>query len=80
MRNQSTEEDIRPRVTWDTLEEWLRGCIQHAVQDLWEEEVSELLGQAASSSSLRSRAGLWRVMWPRRLTPALASWLGTSPD
>lgn len=48
MRKQSTEAHVRSSATWDTLEEWLRGRIQQAVQELLEEEVTEFLGRLKS--------------------------------
>jgi len=48
MRKQNTEQESRSSVTWETLEQWVRGRIQAAIQDLLEEEVSELLGRAKS--------------------------------
>ena len=48
MSKPTTETDIRSSVTWNNLDEWLRGRIQQAVQELLEEEVSELLGRFKS--------------------------------
>lgn len=48
MREESTERDVRSSVTWDGLEDWLRGRIQEAVQELLEEEVTDLLGRLKS--------------------------------
>ena len=66
MRNQDPEEDIRSRVRSDTPEEWLRGCIRHAVQDFLKEEVSELLGQGAITVN-----SLYRLPFSSRLHTAL---------
>ena len=48
MKEQNTEQDLRSSASWDTLEDWLRGRIQGAVQELLEEEVTELLGRFKS--------------------------------
>lgn len=48
MRKDNTEQAIRSSATWDTLDGWLRERIQDAVQELLEEEVSELLGRLKS--------------------------------
>ena len=48
MKKQNTEEEIGSSVVWDNLEEWARGRIQGALQDVLEEEVTELLGRLKS--------------------------------
>ena len=48
MKKQTIEEDTGSRVVWDNLEEWARGLIQGALQDVLEEEVTELLGRLKS--------------------------------
>ena len=48
MKEQTIEEDTRSRVVWDNLEEWARSLIQGALQDVLEEEVTELLGRLKS--------------------------------
>ncbi len=48
MKKQTIEEDTGSRVVWDNLEEWTRSLIQGALQDVLEEEVTELLGRLKS--------------------------------
>ena len=48
MEKQNIEEDSGSRVNWDCLEGWARGRIQGALQDVLEEEVTELLGRLKS--------------------------------
>ena len=48
MRKQSTETQSPSRVTWEQLEEWVRGRIQEFVRGLLEEEVTEFLGRRKS--------------------------------
>lgn len=48
MKKQNIEEDIGSRAGWDDLEGWARGRIQSALQDVLEEEVTELLGRLKS--------------------------------
>jgi len=48
MKEKSTGPAGGSSPSWDTLEDWLRGRIQAAVQELLEEEVSELLGRLKS--------------------------------
>ncbi len=48
MKKQTIEEDTGSSVVWDNLEEWARSLIQGALQDVLEEEVTELLGRLKS--------------------------------
>src|SRR5919106_2862495 len=41
----STGQQDPSRVTWDQLEEWIRGKIQEMIQTILEEEVTELPGR-----------------------------------
>ncbi len=57
MKKQNFEAETGPRVVWDNLEEWARGRIQGALQDVLEEEVTELLGLPGMSvSAMTARA------------------------
>ncbi len=49
MKKQIIEKDIGSRVVWDNLEEWARSLIQGALQDVLEEEVTELPYRTKSS-------------------------------
>jgi putative transposase len=42
----STEEKARSRITWEHLEEWVRGKVQELIQAILEEEVTDLLGRS----------------------------------
>lgn len=71
MKEQNTEQEARSSATWETLEDWLRGRIQGAVQELLEEEVSELLGRLKSErrSPVDAQPGYRNGYGkPRRLT------------
>jgi putative transposase len=48
MSKGSTREQDPSRVTWDQLEEWVRGKVQEMIQAILEEEVTELLGRSRS--------------------------------
>ena len=48
MDKQNTGASTGSRVDWDNIEGWARGCIQGALQDVLEEEVTELLGRLKS--------------------------------
>jgi transposase-like protein len=48
MIKQNIEEALGSSVVWDNLEGWARGLIQGALQDVLEEEVTELLGRLKS--------------------------------
>ena len=73
MQQCSTEQDRAQAVTWDVLEEFVRGKVQGFIQELLEEEVTELLGRGKSerravvdsSQGYRNRHGK-----PRHLTLA----------
>lgn len=44
----STPELDPSRITWDQLEQWARGKVQELIQNLLEEEITELLGRSRS--------------------------------
>lgn len=44
MRKQSTRKTDDSSVTWHTLEEWIRGHVQQFIQEVLEQEVTDLLG------------------------------------
>lgn len=46
MNKRTTEGCLSSSPTWEKLEEWVRGKIQEFIQDLLEQEVTELLGRA----------------------------------
>jgi len=48
MRQDITPEDRTQRVTWETLEEYIRESVQELIQRLLEQEVTELLGRGKS--------------------------------
>lgn len=48
MTQDITAEDLMQGVTWETLEEYVRVKVQGFVQELLEEEVTELLGRGKS--------------------------------
>jgi putative transposase len=48
MEKRTTRDQDPSRVTWDHLEEWVRGKVQELIQTILEEEVSELLGRSRS--------------------------------
>jgi putative transposase len=48
MGKQTTSGNQASSVTWDDLEEWVRGKVQELIQSLLEEEVAELLGRQKS--------------------------------
>ena len=45
MIKKTTNEDSKSRVVWENLEDWARLKIQSWIQQLLEEEVTELLGR-----------------------------------
>ena len=49
MRKESTRSPSESRAHWEDLEEWVRGQIQGLIQELLEEEITELLGRAMSA-------------------------------
>ena len=67
----NTARERAQAVTWETLEEYVRGRVQRLVQELLEEEVTELLGRgkserrAAGDAAAGYRNGHGQ---PRRLT------------
>ena len=48
MKKESTRERDGSRVEWENLEEWVRGHVQHFIQDVLEQEVTEFLGRGKS--------------------------------
>ena len=48
MKKKTTEPDSESRATWENLERALRSRVQAWLQDLLEEEVTELLGRRKS--------------------------------
>ena len=71
MRKESTRSPSESRAHWEDLEEWVRGQIQGLIQELLEEEITELLGRAKSArgSTLDGAPGYRNGYGkPRRLT------------
>ena len=71
MRKESTRSPSESRAHWEDLEEWVRGQIQGLIQELLEEEITELLGRAMSArrSTLDGAPGYRNGYGkPRRLT------------
>ena len=71
MRKESTRSPSESRAHWEDLEEWVRGQIQGLIQELLEEEITELLGRAMSArrSTLDGAPGYRNgYCKPRRLT------------
>ena len=71
MRKESTRSASESRAHWEDLEEWVRGQIQGLIQELLEEEITELLGRAKSArgSTLDGAPGYRNGYGkPRRLT------------
>ena len=71
MRKESTRSPSESRAHWEDLEEWVRGQIQGLIQELLEEETTELLGRAKSArrSTLGGAPGYRNGYGkPRRLT------------
>jgi len=71
MSKQNTKGSVESRVCFEQLEDWVRGRIQIWVQELLEEEVSELLGRGKSErrSAVDSASGYRNGYGkPRRLT------------
>ena len=62
--SESTLESVTPSMpTWDTLEDWARSSIQTLLQDVLEEEVTQLLGTVrAMSAGLAWTAARARAM------------------
>ena len=48
MKKESTRERHGSRVEWENLEDWVRGHVQHFIQDVLEQEVTEFLGRGKS--------------------------------
>lgn len=48
MEKRTTRDQDPSTVTWDHLEEWVRGKVQELIQTILEEEVTELLGRSRS--------------------------------
>ena len=48
MKEKNIEKRLESRVGFEQLEDWVRGKIQGWVQELLEEEVTELLGRGKS--------------------------------
>ena len=71
MKKESTTKGNESRVTWNTLEAWIRGHVQQFIQHVLEEEVTDLLGRQRSArragvdGSTGYRNGYGK---PRRLT------------
>jgi hypothetical protein len=63
MHQQSTATPASSSVTWDSLEAWVRERIQGFIQDLVEEEVTELLGVVPTRVGM-DRSG------PKHLSPS----------
>ena len=53
MRKQSINARSTSRVHWEHLEEWVRQQVQHLIQEVLEEEVSEFLGRGRSQRRSR---------------------------
>ena len=71
MRKESTRSPSESRAHWEDLEEWVRGQVQGLIQELLEEEITELLGRAMSArrSTLDGAPGYRNGYGkPRRLT------------
>ena len=71
MKKESTRSPSESRAHWEDLEEWVRGQIQGLIQELLEEEITELLGRAMSArrSTLDGAPGYRNGYGkPRRLT------------
>ena len=71
MRKESSRSPSESRAHWEDLEEWVRGQIQGLIQELLEEEITELLGRAKSArgSTLDGAPGYRNGYGkPRRLT------------
>ena len=71
MRKESTRSPSESRAHWEDLEEWVRGQIQGLIEELLEEEITELLGRAMSArrSTLDGAPGYRNGYGkPRRLT------------
>lgn len=71
MRKESTKRASESRAHWEDLEEWVRGQVQGLIQELLEEEVTELLGRVKSArrSTLDGAHGYRNGYGkPRRLT------------
>lgn len=69
MKEKNTEQGPESRATWDDLESVLRGRIQGWLQDLLEEEVTELLGRGKSERLKTVDAGYRNGFGkPRHLT------------
>jgi putative transposase len=71
MKKQSTSQTDESSITWNNLEQWIRGQVQNFIQGVLEEEVTDLLGRQKSvrrqpvNTSAGYRNGYGK---PRRLT------------
>jgi putative transposase len=71
MKKQSTGKTDESSITWNNLEQWIRGHVQNFIQGVLEEEVTDLLGRQKSvrrqpvATSAGYRNGYGK---PRRLT------------
>ena len=71
MKKQSTSKTDESSITWNNLEQWIRGQVQNFIQGVLEEEVTDLLGRQKSvrrqpvNTSAGYRNGYGK---PRRLT------------
>ncbi|MCA9500431.1 MAG: hypothetical protein KC588_14665 [Nitrospira sp.] len=45
MKKQSTSQTDELSITWNNLEQWIRGHVQNFIQGILEEEVTDLLGR-----------------------------------
>ena len=76
MRKQSTRKTDESSVTWHNLEGWIRGHVQQFIQEVLEQEVTDLLGRQNSSRRTRvdGPAGYRNgYSKPRRLTLSCGS-------
>lgn len=71
MSKESTDLDVESRVCWENLESWVRHKVQRLIQELLEEEVTELLGRSRHQrrAAVDSRPGYRNGHGkPRKLT------------
>ena len=71
MSKESTDLDVESRVCWENLESWVRHRVQSLIQELLEEEVTELLGRCRHQrrAAVDSRPGYRNGHGkPRKLT------------
>jgi hypothetical protein len=82
MEKKTTGDIARSRVGWADLEQWVRQQVQHLVQDILEQEMTEFLGRAKSTrrgpvgEGLGYRNGYGK---PRALTLGLARSTSAGP-